>query len=425
IVESVAGCSWNGWPDDRGIRTFNATKLFEALQYQLIIALDYCYKLRQGQRLWVEVYGDVTIEGDAQVEVKLYKGELTDSHENIWNTLNNWLHVKFDYRAFQRLILMTNQDFSPRSTLAQWNTWSAEERLALLKAIHVGAEDKFAMPSKAAESDEEGSEVAEAEGSAKASKTKAKTPSSSLALQRKVMDPERREQLLDVLGRVEFLTKAATLEERIESFKVEHLKMIRDSKHQVFLDDILGFIGSTKFVTSGWEITCEEFSAKVTELTKRYMKHSKVFPFVDTDALKAKVDLDAIGSMPFVQKMRDINADHKLHKAAFDILVAGAVIDELYADSLAFKSDIERYQEYHHERHLVGRERAIGKCQHVTCPVRLKKDSIDFYLERHDMDVRQLLEFEDTTFDFRNGIYHMLADVVPKDKDDEFLWRLW
>ncbi|NVL62695.1 hypothetical protein E0I00_28605 [Pseudomonas syringae pv. actinidiae] len=46
---------------------FNATKLFEALQYQLIIALDYCYKLRQGQRLWVEVYGDVTIEGDAQV----------------------------------------------------------------------------------------------------------------------------------------------------------------------------------------------------------------------------------------------------------------------------------------------------------------------------------------------------------------------
>ncbi|WP_229621689.1 hypothetical protein [Pseudomonas syringae] len=227
------------------------------------------------------------------------------------------------------------------------------------------------------------------------------------------------------MGRVEFLTKAATLEERIESFKVEHLKMIRDSKHQVFLDDILGFIGSTKFVTSGWEITCEEFSAKVTELTKRYMKHSKVFPFVDTDALKAKVDLDAIGSMPFVQKMRDINADHKLHKAAFDILVAGAVIDELYADSLAFKSDIERYQEYHHERHLVGRERAIGKCQHVTCPVRLKKDSIDFYLERHDMDVRQLLEFEDTTFDFRNGIYHMLADVVPKDKDDEFLWRLW
>ncbi|EPN04400.1 hypothetical protein A259_23391 [Pseudomonas syringae pv. actinidiae ICMP 19070] len=26
IVESVAGCSWNGWPDDRGIRTLAAWK---------------------------------------------------------------------------------------------------------------------------------------------------------------------------------------------------------------------------------------------------------------------------------------------------------------------------------------------------------------------------------------------------------------
>lgn len=404
---------------------FNATKLFEALQYQLIIALDYCYKLRQGQRLWVEVYGDVTIEGDAQVEVKFYKGELTDSHDNIWNTLNNWLHVDFDYTAFQRLILMTTQDYSSRSTLVQWNACSAEDRFALLKAIHTGAEAKFAKPAKAAENDEEEPEAADAEGSANAGKTKAKTPSGSLALQRKVMDPTRREQLLDVLGRVEFLTKAASLEERIESFKVEHLKMIRDSKHPVFLDDILGFIGSTKFVTSGWEITCEEFSAKVTELTKRYMKHSNVFPFVDTDALKAKVDLDAIDSRPFVQKIRDINADHKLHKAAFDMLVAGAVIDELYADSLAFEPDIKRYQEHHLSRHRVGRERAMRKCRTVTCPVQLKEESIDFYLERHDMDVLQLLEFEDTTFDFRNGIYHMLADVVPKDKDDELQWRLW
>ncbi|GBH13048.1 periplasmic component [Pseudomonas syringae pv. actinidiae] len=24
IVESVAGCSWNGWPDDRGIRSLGA-----------------------------------------------------------------------------------------------------------------------------------------------------------------------------------------------------------------------------------------------------------------------------------------------------------------------------------------------------------------------------------------------------------------
>ncbi|EPM50547.1 hypothetical protein A256_17966 [Pseudomonas syringae pv. actinidiae ICMP 19103] len=27
IVESVAGCSWNGWPDDRGIRNEGVTTI--------------------------------------------------------------------------------------------------------------------------------------------------------------------------------------------------------------------------------------------------------------------------------------------------------------------------------------------------------------------------------------------------------------
>ena len=27
--------------------------------------------------------------------------------------------------------------------------------------------------------------------------------------------------------------------------------------------------------------------------------------------------------------------------------------------------------------------------------------------------------------EFRNGIYHMLADENPKNKDEEFHWKLW
>ena len=46
---------------------FDATKLFEALQYQLVVALEYCYKLEKGKRLWVEVYGDVTLEGASRL----------------------------------------------------------------------------------------------------------------------------------------------------------------------------------------------------------------------------------------------------------------------------------------------------------------------------------------------------------------------
>ncbi|VFS82188.1 Uncharacterised protein [Pseudomonas aeruginosa] len=252
---------------------FDATKLFEALQYQLVVALEYCYKLEKGKRLWVEVYGDVTLEGAAQVEVKLYADTLRDGHQNIWNTLNNWLNKAFDHRAYESLVLVTNQGFSPKSTLTDWNTSTAAEKFALLTAIYDGAEQRFTA-------------------------SKAKEPSETLELQRSVMVPALKGDLLEVLERAVFITCSPSLQQRLHDFKVLHLRAIRASKHQSFIDDILGFIGSTKFIDTGWEITCEEFTDKVAELTKRYMTHTSIFPEVDVDALKQKIDLDEIADRP-------------------------------------------------------------------------------------------------------------------------------
>lgn len=378
---------------------FDATKLFEALQYQLVIALEHCYKLKKEQRLWVEIYGDVTLEGAAQVEVKLYNKDLTDSHPNIWNTLKNWLHKDFDHAAYERLVLMTNQPFSAKSTLTEWNRSTSAERFDLLKAIHDGAEAKFTKAGK-------------------------KEPSESLALQREVMAAGLRKDLMEVLQRAVIITQSPSLGQRIDDFKNEHLKMIRESKHQHFLDDLLGFISSTKFIESRWEITCEEFSNKVTELTKRYMKHSNVFPLVDTEALKKEVVIEDFVGRPFMRKIREIGGENRLRTAAYHLLVADAVIDEMFKDGLAFKFDVDRYKQNHLLRHLDGRELAMLECG-ARCPEALKKESMKFLLLRHQLEVLQFGEFEDTTVEFRNGIYHMLADTEPVDEEDDFLWRLW
>ena len=61
---------------------FDATKLFEALKYQIHVAIDYCHTLEKNDVLWIEVCGDVTIEERDQIEVKNYSDELTDGHEN-------------------------------------------------------------------------------------------------------------------------------------------------------------------------------------------------------------------------------------------------------------------------------------------------------------------------------------------------------
>lgn len=379
---------------------FDATKLFEALQYQLVVALEYCYKLEKGKRLWIEVYGDVTLDGAAQVEVKLYADTLRDGHPNIWNTLNNWLHKAFDHRAYESLVLVTNQEFSPKSTLTEWNSSTSAEKHALLAAIYDLAEKKFAG-------------------------SKATEPSDGLALQRSVMDPALKSDLLEVLEKAVFITESPSLQQRLHDFKVLHLRAIRESKHQSFIDDILGFIGSTKFIEMGWQISCEDFNAKVAELTKRYMHHSSIFPEVDVDALEQNIDLAEIAERPFVMKIREIDGEKRVKQAALQLLIAGEVIDQLYADSLASPFDIQRYQKNHLDRHQDGRQGAMIDCMDETCPIQLKRKSLKFFFAQHSAPVVKLNTFEDTSPDFRNGIYHMLADVKADKVDDEFYWRLW
>lgn len=88
---------------------FDASKLYEALKYQIHVAIDYCHTLDKDDVLWIEVFGDVTVEGRDQVEVKEYSDSLTDSHENLWNTLNNWLKPDFNHQQYANLILLTTQ----------------------------------------------------------------------------------------------------------------------------------------------------------------------------------------------------------------------------------------------------------------------------------------------------------------------------
>ncbi|BBI45112.1 hypothetical protein A253_10213 [Pseudomonas syringae pv. actinidiae ICMP 19102] len=46
IVESVAGCSWNGWPDDRGIRSL----IISALKQELVTVDQYIAEAQEKHR---------------------------------------------------------------------------------------------------------------------------------------------------------------------------------------------------------------------------------------------------------------------------------------------------------------------------------------------------------------------------------------
>jgi hypothetical protein len=64
-------------------------------------------------------------------------------------------------------------------------------------------------------------------------------------------------------------------------------------------------------------------------------------------------------------------------------------------------------------------------CDETWSTSKLKQASLKFYHSRRRLDVVGFRNYEDTPVEFRNGIYHMLADAVPANSAKEFHWRLW
>lgn len=392
---------------------FDATLLFKALQYQLLVAVEYCYDLKPEECLWIEVFGDVTVPGKSQTEVKYYSDSLTDSHSNFWNTLKNWLHEKFDRTAFKSLVLLTTQEFGAQSQLKSWNTSTATERLAIM--VKIFSASQVIAEKQAEKAIAKSSEVEDVPSK----------PSKSQSLQQYVMAAERRDALMEILERMHITTGADSLQQRIQNYQTRHLKPIRPSKYQQFIDELLGFMCSTKLVSKGWQITHKAFTDKLSEITHRYMKHPKTFPLVDTAGLKKTIDIEEVRLMLFAQKIVEVGGETHLMRAALHRVVAQTTISDLYSDGVLFKPVVDLYLSNHLSQHLYRRESTMLDCLGVTCQTELSTRSMKFFLKCNSLPVEPFCGLEHTMTEFRNGIYHMLAGEKPADENEEFHWRLW
>lgn len=392
---------------------FDATLLFKALQYQLLVAIEYCHDLAPNESMWIEVSGDVTVPGRTQAEVKHYTDNLTDSHANFWNTVKNWMHKNFSPTSFRSLVLLTTQEFGVQSELKGWNERTPAERLEVMENI-------FASSCAAANK-----RAAKQEIKAAGNESETTKPTKSLSLQQYVMDPVRRDKLMEVLERMHITIGAADLKQSIHNYQRRFLTMIRPSKCQQFMDDLLGFIWSYKLLSDGWQITQRDFSAKFTELTRQYIKHPDTFPQIDTTALKTTINVEQIKPMLFARKITEFDGEKYLKKAALHRLVAETVISELLTDGVLFKPELDGYMQNHLVQHQFVRDRAMLDCFDLTSQVELKKKSESFYLERNSTDVAPFCGMDHTMIEFRNGIYHLLAGEESEDDDVQFHWRLW
>lgn len=403
---------------------FDATKLFEALKYQIHVAIDYCHTLEKHDVLWLEVCGDVTVAGRDQIEVKNYSGDLTDGHENFWNTLNNWLKPDFSHQQYANLILFTTQSYGERASLKYWEMMDVDQRLATLEAIHKNTETRFENAHHTKDGNEKG--LGDERNINEAAEFLSKKPSKILKMQRKVLDVGIRESLLEVLPKVKILTDQPDLLGLIARYKMRHLKSILPHRMDSFLDDLFGFMTSTIKITEGWRFSVDEFDKKFAELTARYLVGTLKFPRINSEKIEIEAAEMDVRTRRFAMKLDEIGCgDHLIMQATADLIHAQQYIVEVIKDYTTSQQDIEDYSRNQLRIHRSSRLSAMYKCDPALQQEQLQRASCVFYNERCAEAVTPLSTYDFTPAEFRNGIYHMLADEEPRTLLSEFHWRLW
>lgn len=264
-----------------GVQTKNAALTTAlAFHYQVLIGLDKCMALEDGESVWFETDGDVSLVSpyavtSTQTEVKDYADRLTDHHENLWKTLKNWLAPEFDHLQYGVLVLHTTQTFGVTTRLHNWNTQTAVQRFAVLQAIFADRTDEQLSTEK---------------------------PSKIIKLQKYVMACD--EVLLkDVLGKVTLFTDADNAQD-IEKRLLAKPVGIPKNNLKSYLNGLVGFVYD-QATQHSWSINQRAFAAKCEELTALFCKKEFTFPlFSGYEASDFEVGLHQ--EKLFVQKIAEI-----------------------------------------------------------------------------------------------------------------------
>jgi len=361
-----------------------------AFHYQVLIGLDKCFSLEEGQSVWFEKDGDVSLISpnnleSTQTEVKDYAAPLTDHHENLWKTLKNWLAPEFDHTQYGVLVLHTTQAFGATTCLKDWNSQSAEQRLQVLKDI-------FSKRTEAQLSAEKPSEV--------------------IKLQKSVMDASSHEELIAVLAKVVLHVESEDLNALKNSYYNKLSGYIPPANRQAFAEGLIGFIYE-QANSKEWVIEKSAFDQKRESLTAKWGPTLFTIPdFTQRDATEEEVD--AYITKLFAQKILEIEYEGVLPEAIGDWLeFINSSIEELHGYPQYMKM-VERYREQW-IRAFSAKYRTA--CREQGGSTAISQDLYDQLISEPPFGIDG---YSNPDFVFRNGLIHDAMD----DEERDIKWRV-
>ncbi|MCS2608799.1 adenylate cyclase [Halomonas dongshanensis] len=358
-----------------------------AFHYQVLIGLDKCFSLEEGQAVWFEKDGDVSLMSpdtlaSSQTEVKYYAAPLTDHHENLWKTLKNWLATDFDHTQYGVLVLHTTQAFGATTQLKDWNTQTVEKRLQVLQDVFAERTDE---------------------------QLNAEKPSDIIKLQKAVMACD--EALLkNVLGKVTLFTEADNAQELEKQILAKPVGIPKNNLNS-YLHGLVGFVYA-QAAQHSWSINQQAFAAKCEELTALLCKKEFTFPlFSGYEASELEVELHQ--DRPFVQKIAEIEHHEMIPDAVGNWLELQNSLLEQLDEYPLYKDKTVAYQ-----NQLVKKYKLVHSSAQLEATDAIKSSKL---LYNKTMQEQPLNMGNDIPpIEYKNGLIHDAMD----DDERDLKWRV-
>lgn len=361
-----------------------------AFHYQVLVGLDKCFSLEDGQSVWFEKDGDVSLLApgaaqSAQIEVKDYGAPLSDHHENLWKTLKNWLAPEFNHAQYGVLVLHTTQAFGATTRLKNWNSLNAEERLKVLKDIFGERTEKQLNTDK---------------------------PSEIINLQKAVIVDSSNDELIAVLAKTLLHLESDDMDALRQKFCTKLDGFIPKANQQAFAEALIGFVYE-KSNNTEWVIEKSEFDQKRESLTARWGPTLFTIPdFTQREATDQEVETYI--SELFAQKILEIEYEDVLPEAIGNWLeLRNSLIEELNGYP-QFRKTVNRYREQW-IRMFSAKYRTASRKQGSRTA-----NSQELYDQATSESPFGIDGYPNPDFVFRNGLIHDAMD----DEEHKLKWKV-
>lgn len=365
---------------------FDSTPSIKGTLFQFLIALERCFEMQEGQSVYIETYGDVSILGklsdSKQIESKLYKRNLTDLDKNVWKTIYNWIREDFPIDIFSSLILLTTQKVPIGSAWLNWNGKNPSERMEVLRNIKKSFDSR-------------------------------ERKNKNLVTYMNVIFEVQNATRLSHIAKMLYIDSISMDGNQYHKcLQEKYGKSVPNIQKGKYINHMFGYILNPDILNQNWRITYDDFAREVEEVTKTLVENTAVFP---TKVKLADIKESDYDGYAFVEKIKDIKYDEAISGAIDDYVHTASMIQQELEKSETKKNSLLQYEENLKGSYTAKYRKAS---RNYDDGERIAK-SQDFYDDMTGSSDITFHTYNSVDLYFHNGMLHIMAD-----ENDELVWLL-